>query len=258
MLAIVYVCSLYVLVLTQDQLDRLVDPNNGYYMKKVDLVYDLLAKKHSNTITKLSNINADINNLRKNIFRKTLVLNVDDTLLYVCHYMNEMRVDDKVKFGDQDAIVTELTYRLDLELEPAGCKVLYDHIITTADEQIPARGDWFPNNITRMAFIHKSDPIGCKVKIIKTEWNKEKQEKDEKETVDKETETQKQKGNEETIEISFLQQSKQLSMLRPVLNREVLTIMPEKAVFCARCFFLLFLDFVLVFFIVVCCGRFCL
>ena len=225
-------------VLTQNQLDRLVDPNDSYYMKRADLVYDLLAKKHSNT--KVSNINADIINLRKNVFKTTLVLAVDDTLIYVRHFTNEIRIDDKVKFGDKDAIVTELTYRLDLKFEHVETST-YDHIITTPNERIPERGDWFPDDVTKVSLIEKAEPIGCKIKMINNEWDKEKEEKEkkdekdekekskEKDVKDKEKETEKEmekkKKNEDIIEISFLKQSKQLSMIEPVMNRQVLKLM---------------------------------
>ena len=215
-------CLWIVLVITQDQLDALLNPNDGCYLKRVDLVYDLLAKNHSNT--KVPNTKHNVDNLRKNIFKKTLVLDVDNTLVYVRHFMDEMRVDDKVKFGDKDAIVTQLTYRLDLEFtspeDKGKRKIVEDHIITTADQHIPQRADPYPNAMDTIALIHQADPISCKIKITNGELDKRKEEKDKEKEKEKETE----KENDEIIEISFLKLSKELSMLEPVLNRQVLRL----------------------------------
>ena len=128
------------IVLKQDQLDQLFDPTNGY-MSKVDETFNLLDTIHKaqalstakkNDKTDKSNNSNDKNggqgdeaskHKRKHsgsalpiTDKKTLVLDVDNTLIYVRHFMDEMRVNDEVKLGDKRARVKKLTYRLDFPI----------------------------------------------------------------------------------------------------------------------------------------------
>ena len=264
-------------MLTQDQLDQLFDSTNGY-MSKVDETFNLLdamdeaeANAKKNDKTDKSNNSNDKNggqgdgaskHKRKHsrsasliTDKKTLILDVDNTLIYVRHFMDEMRVNDEVKLGDKRARVKKLTYRLDLEFTEAGQMSVYDHIITSPDEHIPQRSDWFPDEITKVALIHQADPTGCEIELIdefednenennsdsKAQENENTNENnnnsnnntDNNDNTDKNTnENDKENNNNsdkkklKTIEISFLKNSRELSQLEPMMNRQVMKIHP--------------------------------
>ena len=194
--------------------------------------------------------------------KKTLILDVDNTLIYVRHFMDEMRVSDEVKLGDKRARVTKLTYRLDLEFTEAGQMSVYDHIITSPDEHIPQRSDWFPDEITKVALIHQADPTGCEIELIdefeddnennsdsKAQENENNNENNNSNnnnnnnnnndnnndgnsnnnnTNDKDDKNTNENNDEnnkkklKTIEISFLKNSRELSQLEPMMNRPVM------------------------------------
>jgi len=238
-------------LLTQDQLEQLFDESNGY-LSKVDEIFDTVQIKEFQTDNEEasdSNLNddggtADTKKRRKHKHRRTssvivdkkcLILDVDNTLIYVRHFMDEMRVGDAVKLGDKDAMVTKLTYRLDLEFsENPGQMRSYDHVLQSKDDTIPQRGEWFPDELSKVAIIHQADPTGCVIRLVAEahDDSKEKEEEEEEEeeeqqpaqnghnghTQDADTEQKKYDGRE--VEISFLQNSEELSQLEPMMHRE--------------------------------------
>lgn len=146
--------------------------------------------------------------------KKCLILDVDNTLIYVRHFMDEMRVGDRVKLGDKDAIVIKITYRLDLEFsENPGQMSAYDHVLQSKDDSIPQRGEWFPDEMSKVAIIHQADPTGCVIQLSQENNND-----DGADTSDDDNDNDENKGQE--VEISFLQNSDELSQLEPMMNRD--------------------------------------
>ena len=257
-----------VTVLTQDQLNQLFDESNGY-LSKVDEIFDVvqIAEMQKNEEQNGSDQgggtgngsgtggaggdndedDGGTNSSKKKPKRKShkrtnsvitdkkcLILDVDNTLIYVRHFMDEMRVGDKVKLGERDAIVTKITYRLDLEFsENPGQMSAYDHILQSKDDSIPQRGEWFPDEMSKVAIIHQADPTGCVIQLVEDQndsdndndnqqQNGHKKEKEKEENdgdnVDTSDDEDDNKGQE--VEISFLQNSDELSQLEPMMNRD--------------------------------------
>jgi len=237
--------------LTQDQLNQLFDDSNGY-LSKVDEIFDVvqIAEMQKNDENNASDPGGggtedkdeedDGGTNKKKPKRKShkrtnsvitdkkcLILDVDNTLIYVRHFMDEMRVGDIVKLGEREATVIKLTYRLDLEFsENPGQMSAYDHVLQSKDDSIPQRGEWFPDEMSKVAIIHQADPTGCVIKLIEDENENDSDNqqtsnghnKDENENVDTSDDDDDGKGQE--VEISFLQNSDELSQLEPMMNRD--------------------------------------
>eukprot|EP01083_Nonionella_stella_P003537 10187_1 len=224
-------------LLTQDQLEQLFDESNGY-LSKVDEIFDTVQHNESEEHTHHNDSSTTDSNPHMNeeddaddaggtigdetigkphmrrqssilSNKKCLILDVDNTLIYVRHFMDEMRVGDRVKLGDRDAIVTSITYRLDLELsDNPGQMSGYDHVLQNKDDSIPQRGEWFPDEASKVAIIHQADPTGCAIHLVTEEDDEEEEEEEEEET-----------KTSDDIEISFLQNSDDLSQLEPMMKR---------------------------------------
>ena len=227
-------------------MEQLFDESNGY-LSKVDEIFDTVQIQEmqrseqqqqqdsdDNLHTNTENDNNDDliskkrSKRRKHIRsssiitdKKCLILDVDNTLIYVRHFMDEMRVGDKVKLGDKDAVVTALTYKLDLEFsDNPGTMSAYDHTLKSENEAIPQRGEWFPDETSKVAIIHQSDPTGCCIQI---------------------------ESDCEEIDISFLSNSDELSQLEPMMDRQnylsvtfmyggyLVRIRPDLGEFLSRC-----------------------
>mmetsp|Transcript_77544 Transcript_77544/g.95033 ORF Transcript_77544/g.95033 Transcript_77544/m.95033 type:complete len:195 (+) Transcript_77544:60-644(+) len=160
-------------LLTHDQVEELFDEKDGYIAREQN-AYDLISKLK---IQRNDNENNGSKDSIKNKLRilpetnkKTLILDVDNTLIYVRHFMDEMRVNDICKLGNKKCKVIEIKYHLDLEFQDQNGKITpYDHIIKSQNEKIPQRGDWFPK--PNVALVHTSDPTACKIIIINDDNN---------------------------------------------------------------------------------------
>lgn len=232
-------------MLTQDQLEELFDESNGY-LSKVDEIFDTVQindmqqqQQEEDADNNLLDTNTDINtNKRKRkkhkrtssviTDKKCLILDVDNTLIYVRHFMDEMRVGDTVKLGDKDATVTAIHYKLDLEFsENPGTMSSYDHTLKSPNDAIPQRGEWFPDEVSKVAIIHQSDPTGCSILCHSQDEENEK--------------------SEEEIDISFTANSDELSALEPMMDRAnylsvafmyggyLVRIRPDLGQFLSRC-----------------------
>ena len=178
-------------VLTWDQLEELFNDQTGY-LSKVDEVFNIAERTSSKVI-------AD---------RKLLVLDVDNTLIYVRHFMDEMRVGDVVELGENEAIVTQLTYKLDLEFsETPGEMTSCDHVLENKDDPLPQRGEWFPDEEQKVAMIHKADPTESVVKLIVDD------------TIDQQRDISSDQESNKLVTISFLRNSDELSQLEPMMHR---------------------------------------
>ena len=248
-------CNKYI-VLTQDQLEQLFDESNGY-LAKVDEIFDTVqiqemqANDDNDKNSSDSNGNDDdddgggtnggsspkkqkrrLHKRQNSVItdKKCLILDVDNTLIYVRHFMDEMRVGDKVKLGERDATVIKITYRLDLEFsENPGQMSAYDHVLKSKDDSIPQRGEWFPDEQSKVAIIHQADPTGCVISVEHNDDyhddndndNDDDNENDQDEENKKKESTENEdKSRDKEIEISFLQNSDELSQLEPMMDRD--------------------------------------
>ena len=93
----------------------------------------LLAFNPSNTLntTTTSKTKKKTKQKQKKKKKKALVLDIDNTLIYVRHFMDEMRVDDRVTLGPQQARVIQLNYLLELELSESRTMAAHDYVITS-------------------------------------------------------------------------------------------------------------------------------
>ena len=242
-------------VLTQDQLEGLFDEQNGY-LSKVNEVFDTVQ------IADMQQDDGNLSDVEPTGFitteaddgggrgtkshrkakskhkrqsstvitdKKCLILDVDNTLIYVRHFMDEMRVGDVVKLGDHEAIVTKLSYKLDLEFSENPEEIMpYDHVMESKDDPLPQRGEWFPDDVNKKAMVHQADPTGCVVEIVTMDTPDPDHIHPSKfpDTTNNSNNSTTPSGDhlspsdDKGISISFLQNSDELSQLEPMMHRE--------------------------------------
>ena len=193
-------------MLTDRQLEKLLDDQNGYMSR----VTEVLLEQHWNPVTPDASTEND---------RKCLVLDVDNTLIYVRHFMDEMRVGDMVKRRGRKAVVTKLTYKLELEFSDTPGEIIpYDHVLGSEDDPLPQRGEWFPDEQQKVAMIHKADPTGCDIELLSEHDIEHRNihistdEMDELESI--------WCSIREPITISFVENNDELLQLEPMLHRD--------------------------------------
>eukprot|EP00485_Elphidium_margaritaceum_P008375 CAMPEP_0202690832 /NCGR_PEP_ID=MMETSP1385-20130828/5721_1 /ASSEMBLY_ACC=CAM_ASM_000861 /TAXON_ID=933848 /ORGANISM="Elphidium margaritaceum" /LENGTH=914 /DNA_ID=CAMNT_0049346147 /DNA_START=24 /DNA_END=2768 /DNA_ORIENTATION=+ len=252
-------------LLTQDQLEQLFDESNGYLSKVdeifdtaqtkesqalVDANNDHDDNEHASDTDEDNNTNNEddddgggsggtkpkhknrVKNKKKHkrnssviADKKCLILDVDNTLIYVRHFMDEMRVGDTVRLGARHATVATITYRLDLEFsDNPGQMSSYDHALTSERDPIPQRGEWFPDDTNKLAIIHQADPTGCVLHLLHTDTQDTDANGDatnhNHNHADNDVDAAADKKASTEIKISFLQNSDELSMLEPMMERE--------------------------------------
>jgi len=81
-----------------------------------------------------------------------------------------MRINDIVTLAEQTGKVIKLSYKLDLEFTSNQGQIsTYEHVINSSNQHVPQRGEWFPDEATKVALIHQAEPTGCEIEIINDE-----------------------------------------------------------------------------------------